>query len=531
MMRACHSTKQYISSILLGMLALGCTLHEVPLEHAPLVQAPGAYSVEPVDSEVPAGDWWTVFEDETLDHLVETALAQNLTIAQAMERVQRAQHLWHQADALRKPQVDLSGDVERSWRRDRLKNVEPPAPDTTVADVLRGVQALQDTIQNGPSGGGSGGGGGDPDTSFDRTPERYSTDWGGSLALRWEVDLWGRLRSEAVAREALISAALEDYEALRLFISSLVVEAYYQAMEQRLQFELLQEQRQSAQNTLELLELRFLQSAASVVDVLQQRGQLARIDGEVPSVEAELRFLENRLDVLVGAAPDGIDRTADREAFLPEETALPMVGVPLDQLNNRPDLRALHQQVMAADHRIASAIAERYPRITLDGVTSYSENADVGTIGVSGAASLLQPVWDWGLRKAAVEEAKSIFRESLLAYSEAYLIALEEVETTLWQELRQRELIEILAQREEILLRTVDETGVRYSLGATDYLPVLTALQDLQQLQRELLRQRRVLVSFRIALYRATGGPLAPVEDLTLAAHSGANDEATVVHE
>ncbi len=80
------------------------------------------------------------------------------------------------------------------------------------------------------------------------------------------------------------------------------------------------------------------------------------------------------------------------------------------------------------------------------------------------------------------------------------------METTLWQEARQRELVVALERRAEILERTLEQTRLRYSQGITDYLPVLTALQGLQQVQRELLRQRRVLVSLRIRLFRAVGG-------------------------
>jgi outer membrane protein TolC len=153
-------------------------------------------------------------------------------------------------------------------------------------------------------------------------------------------------------------------------------------------------------------------------------------------------------------------------------------------------------------------MAERLPQVVLDGSFGYANatGAAPASLLASAAAGLFQPLLDWGFREAAVDIAEAAFREELLAFSESYLVAMEEVETTLWQEARQRERIAALAEREEILQRTIEESQVRYSLGVTDYLPVITALQDLQDVQRALLAARSDLVLLRVQLYRAVGG-------------------------
>jgi outer membrane protein TolC len=152
-------------------------------------------------------------------------------------------------------------------------------------------------------------------------------------------------------------------------------------------------------------------------------------------------------------------------------------------------------------------MADRLPRVVLTGFAGHVDPA----VGASGpAASLLgdlvQPLLDWGRRAAAVDFARAFHEENLLAFSEAYLVALQEVETTLWQEGQQRELLSALGERVRLLERTVEGTRWRYSQGITDYLPVLTAVRELQAAQRELLTRRRELVSLRIQLFRALGG-------------------------
>ena len=526
-------------------VSTSCVRHNVNPVPQPLVEAPEAYSVEVPSPTSERGAWWSAFSDPTLDALMTTALEQNLTVAQAVERIDRAQALFRQAKAIQKPQMDLTTDVARTWERSRLKDdgidTADKVDDTveSLNEFLSSVESYRSALSSigtgdgGTDGGESGGGrpGGSADFSKLRRPEStgppkgwvddYETEFASGLSLSWEADLWGRLRAGTRAQAEEFAAAFEDYEALRLLLTSQVAEAYYLAVEQRLQYELLLRQRESAETLLELIELRFLQGAASAVDVLQQKGQLAAIDVEVPVVQSQLRIFENRLDVLLGTAPDGVDRTSETVSALPQETALPAVGVPVALLQSRPDLRALGRRVVAADYRIASAMADRLPRFTLDGSLVYGDTSLASTVTGTGVAGLFQPLLDWGLRKAAVSEAQSAFRESLLAYTQGYLLAIEEVESALWREARQRDLIEALAEREAILEQTLNETRVRYGLGVTDYLPVLTAIQDLQDVQRELLRERRGLVSLRIEINRATGGMLPASSSMAHTALSG----------
>ena len=471
--------------VLIGSLALfcvpGCVLHRADIAPAPLTTPPEAYSMDS-GGVAQTGPWWKAFGDDRLDSLIETALSHNLTAAQALERIHQAGLLLRQANALRKPELEYAMQGERSYTRTRDKSAREDAEEASWDALAAGRTELPDR---------------------NSTTESRDAEFTPEFSFRWELDLWGRLRNAAQAQGELWTAATLDYQAFQLYLSSQVADTYYQAMEQRLQLDLLREQLESSKRVLELLELRFLQGGASVVDVLQQRGQAAAIEVDIPAAEAELRLLENRLDVLLGCPPDGQDRVGtDSPPVLPDNAALPALGVPADLLQRRPDLLALQRRVTAADYRIGVAVADRLPRVTLDASLGYRETLDTATFSGAGALGLLQPLWDWGLREAAVLEAQSQVRESLLAYTQAYHEALEEVETALYQEQRQRELIDILTLREEIVQRTLNETQSRYGLGVTDYLPVLTAIQDLQRVQRELLRQRRLLVSLRIELHR-----------------------------
>jgi outer membrane protein TolC len=125
----------------------------------------------------------------------------------------------------------------------------------------------------------------------------------------------------------------------------------------------------------------------------------------------------------------------------------------------------------------------------------------------------VQPLLDWGLREAEVRRNKALYQERLAQFAQAYLSAIEDVENALYLEKKHRTLIERLTSRQRILAQTLVETRNRYIQGLTDYLPVLTAVQDLRDIDREIITRTRELVQFRVRLFRALGGPVTSKSD------------------
>ncbi len=439
--------------VLTGTSLFACQTHRVDLLPQPLVAASSTFSdVSPVSA--PSDDvWWASFEDAKLDGIIRRALERNLDLLQALTRLDQAAALTRRASAARLPQVNLEANRQEEW--------------------LDGDR-------------------GDPLTRL-----------GG--ALSWEIDVFNRLGSATLARQSEEAAFREAVETVRLSLSAAVAEAYFDAVEQRLQLALLKRQIEVDRDLLELTELRFNSGLTSSVDVLQQSSQLADTESLVPPAQAALRVAENRLDVLTGQSPDALDRVTAEGRFVAVES-LPFMGIPSDLLLNRPDLRALQNDLIAADAQIAEAIADRLPRIILDGSLAYEDGPEfTGAAGLL-LGALVQPLLDWGDRKAEIIRNEAVYRERLAAFSQAYLQAVEEVENALYREHMQREFLDRLEHRRQVLARTVDETRDRYTNGLTDFLPVLNAITELQRLERVIVRQQRALLGFRIQLHRALGG-------------------------
>ena len=445
---------RFIALVLFAILLLsGCQSHTINPSPEPLQKAGIAYSMPSPTSTPVDQSWWASFEDAKLDTLIDKALNNSFDIMRSLARLDQADALTRQARAARMPQVDIEANVLRDWADGDTRN-------------------RLDTI-------------------------------GGALA--WEVDVFNRLGSAALARQAERAARAEDLEAIRLSLSAEVTDAYFDAVEQRSQLALLAKQIDADQDLLELTELRFEAGLTASVDVLQQSSVLAETESLVPPTEALLRLSENRLDVLIGQPPDAVVRVDDNDRFV-DIGDLPFTGVPSDLLLNRPDLRALRNELIAADAEIGQAIAERLPRITLEGSFFYGDGSEFsGPAGIL-LGSIVQPLLDWGARKAEVERSRALYVERLAIFSQAYLQAIEDVENTLYQERKQREFLDRLEHRRQFLERTVEETRDRYTNGLTDFLPVLDSIKELQRIERIIVRQERALLGFRIQLHRALGG-------------------------
>lgn len=447
--------------LLAGTAALSaCSLHDVNDNPAPLVSPAAGYS-QPGGAQMVSGAWYRQFGDAKLNGLIEEALAKNLTVVQALARLDQADAVVTRTRAPLFPQLDGSVDTRKSWQD---------------GDEQEGVTQL-----------------------------------GG--ALDWEVDIFGRIRSAADADEYEARAAADDVGAVRLALTADIAESYFTAIGQHLKLMRLEQQADADTELLELNQLRFDEGLGTQVDVLQQQGQLADTQSLIPPVESNLRVLENSIDVLVGQAPDAADRTT-RNDLLPTDSELPAIGVPSDLLLNRPDLRAMKNELIAADADIGAAIADRLPRVTLTGSLLFADGAGfTGPLG-SILGSLVAPLIDWGQRRAEVKRNEALYTERLAAFTQAYLEAVAEVENTLYQEDRQREYVARLETRRGVLLQTAEKAQASYNEGLTDYLPVLDAVKDLRAVERSLIDQRVALSLLRVRLYRAIGGQIPSTTDI-----------------
>lgn len=420
--------------------------------------------------------WWQVFSDDVLNEMVETAMGHNFDIRAGWDRIDQAAAYLGMTKSVQWPQIqaEFGGDY-----LDVLGVTE-----STGGDAF-GSQSMSSLFYN------------------------EGTTWSLSFGASYEVDLWGRIRAAKQAAFADFLATGEDLHSIAMTVSATIALRWYEYVETELQSRLLEKQLETNRDFLTLLELRFERGLVSAADVLQQRQQLSATEGEVPLVQMRLVLLKNQLAILVGESPHTFHPSVAEGLMLPRIPPFPNTGIPAEILLQRPDIRAARLRLEAANNRIAEAVAARLPRFSIvAGASDEDEKASslfknwFATL----AANLTVPIFDGGRLKRDVERNEAATRERLNTLGGLTIKALQEIEDAIILESRQKEFLNNLEQQLSLAHATLEVTQNRFYNGSTDYLPVLTALQTLQRLERRKLENERALISYRITLYRALGG-------------------------
>ena len=320
----------------------------------------------------------------------------------------------------------------------------------------------------------------------------------------YEVDLWGRIRTTQNAAILDAQATQEDVNAAAISLTAKIASTWFKLLEQRQQLDLLARQISVNEKNVALLQVRYQSSQAAAADVLQQQQLLESSRGNKLTVISTLKVLENQLAVLIGKSPNTVVFAPTTKFIsIPE---LPLTDMPATILKNRPDVKSAYLRIQAANQRIASAIADRFPKLSLSanfGTNSPSLQSFFNNWLATLAGNLVLPILDGGRRIAEVERNEAISQQALNQYANVLLTAVGEVENALIQEKQQQLLVQNLTQQVKLAQDSSDRIRARYLFGAMDFFRVLSAELTLQNLERTLLQAQQQLFDYRIALNKA----------------------------
>jgi multidrug efflux system outer membrane protein len=459
-MRPIHLITYPALALLLSSCAIFAPGERTDLDRN-LPQQFSLYSAEGLDS---TNRWWESFQSPELDGLVAQALTNSPSIQQAWARLAQAEAIAVKAGASRYPSLGYSAGASANSR------------ETTV-----GANPGRDSFNS------------------------YSL----GLSAAYEVDLWGRVKSQTQAAALDRDATREDLNTAAITLASQVASRWIGIVAQQLQTEVILQQLDANRTTLELIELRFRKSLSSALDVYQQRQTVASTESQIPKAELRTELLRNELAVLLGEA--NFQSLELRDDALPILGALPSLGIPADVLANRPDVRKAGLQLQSADWQVSAARADRLPALRLTAGASYgASNIEFSELFdnwlANLAASVTGPIFEGGRRKAEVERTRAVVDERLANYRQVVLNAIKEAEDALVSETKQRAYIVSLDQRLEAAQRSYEESVNRYRNGLIEYTTVLIQLNTLQSLERDRVAAQYELLQYRINLYRALGG-------------------------
>ena len=373
----------------------------------------------------PDSPWWSAFRDPILNGLVETGLAENLDIGQAVARVATARANAGVKDAAGLPQVDGSGSHTRSG-----------GPGNTTG-----------------------------------VTESSSATASGS----WVLDLFGKARRTREQGRASIGAAFEDVNAARLALIGEVATDYVTARGYQARLAIARRTLASEKETLSLTKAKFEDGAGSGLDVAQVEGEVASTAAEIPTLEASYREAVFALGVLLGEAPESLLALMNKPAAVPRPAIAVGIGIPADLVRNRPDIRKAERELAGAVAAIGIAQADLYPSLTLSGSISVATSNLVHTaLGSWSFGPVLDlPIFDGGERRFTLASKRATAQETLLSYKETVLTAMKEVETAASAYAREHRRRADLARSVEAWRRATDLSRDLYRNGSESLLDLL----------------------------------------------------------
>ncbi|HUW62455.1 MAG TPA: efflux transporter outer membrane subunit [Candidatus Bathyarchaeia archaeon] len=496
---------------LVAVACVSCSRFAPPERAAGILPVPPEFSLYEPTAPVP-DRWWESLGSEELDRLVGEALEGNLGLQQIEARFRQADAVARQAGAAFWPDLGFESGVSASRRRtdtgqsfskldeaaaktNALRTVLTPPAGTGVADVLRSTQSRLQAVETLAS----------PSPSSVSRATTHSYQFG--LSSGYEMDLWGRVRARYKAAVLDLETVQEDVYAAMLSLSGVVAVQWLDLVGSQQELDLVRRQLELNKTTLELMELRFKNGIATALDVFQQRQIVAQTESLIPPLEAALEVARHELAVLLGLPPRA--ELGVEAAEFPSPGPVPEPGLPADLLARRPDVRAAGLQLQAADWRVAAARADRLPALQLNASASYGAaewNLVFDNWLATLAGSLAGPIFDGGRRKAEVERTRAVVDERLAAYRDLVLGSVKEVENAMLLETKQAEYVEALRREKDAAQAAHRQALQRYRMGVNDYLPVLSALTQLQSLERRLVRAELARLEYRVQLCVALGG-------------------------
>lgn len=443
---------QLLSGLIFFLFLIGCTPKiasvETPVEETNQFSASG-------ETAIP-DQWWTAFNDEQLNSLIESALDHNMDLI----------NVWYQLEA--------------------AKAVRKQQASFLLPDIDAGAQTAISRPQPDFAGG-------------------ENTQFG--VGAEYEVDLWGRIRANVDAEDFRIEATYYDYQTAAISLSAEIATIWFQLITLQKQIDLANLQIENNEKIIELIKARFGSGQTRGVDILRQQQLLEGIRNLKISYETDLALLKNQLGILTGEAPQNFDISVRN--YLPELPAQPTTGLPLELIRRRPDVQREYSFLLATGRDMAVAVTNKFPRLSLDLSTqarsnTYSElfNNWAYTIG----GNILAPLIYGGRLRAEVDRTEAVKNQQIQEYGQTILLSFREVEDALIQEENQWKRIEILEERNKMAEKINQQLRVEFVNGFTNYLDVLLSLDDQQQLQRDIIDAEQFLYENRIELYRALAG-------------------------
>ncbi|WP_281696370.1 TolC family protein [Bacteroides clarus] len=343
-------------------------------------------------------------------------------------------------------------------------------------------------------------------SSFDKS--KGSWTYTGIASASWEIDIFGKLTNAKRRSKALYLQSLEYEQAVSTSLIANVANLYYTLLMLDEQYRISEETAVNWRESVRTMRAMMAAGMTNEASVSQSEANCRQVEASLLDLKQQIKEVENSLSILLGEVPGGIERGHLAGQDFPEDLT---VGVPLQLLSRRPDVKSAELSLASAFYSTNAARSAFYPSITLSGTAGWTNSAgnmiiNPGKLLLSAVGALTQPLFNKGLNIAQLKITKAQQEEAKLAFQQALLNAGSEVNNALTQVQTARGKTELRTGQITSLENAVRSTQLLMQHGTSTYLEVLTAQQSLLSAQLTQVADRFDEIQGIINLYQALGG-------------------------
>ena len=422
------------------------------------------------------GKWWEIYNDPELNALEDQLSINNQNIKQFFENFMEARTLVAQARSQLYPTLGTTPSYQRS------------RSSSNVGTVVTG----------------SSGGSGTTVNNAGRQTSLYTLP----LDASWEPDLWGKVRNSIHEAQYNAQLSAADLENERLTEQASLAVFFFELRGQDALQKILDETVASDKQSVELTRARYETGVDDQLALVEAENTLQNAQAAATNLGVARAQFEHAIAVLIGTTPSSFSIPVK-----PLNAAPPTVpvGVPSQLLERRPDIAASERNMAAANAQIGVATAAYYPNVTLSAQGGLESSTlkhllDWPSRFWSVGASLSEPLFDAGLRRATVNQFVAVYNSDVANYRQTVLTAFQQVEDALAAERILSKEIQEQEEAEKSAERFLELAQARYETGVDQYLNVLVAQNTLLNDRQQLANLRTQVMTQSVQLIEALGG-------------------------
>lgn len=414
-------------------------------------------------------DWWTRFEDSTLDSLIAVALSNNYNLQSIEATLEKSRLSYQQSKSAFYPSLSL--DAQYDLSETSLNYYEE-----TSSDQYRTNGYLN-----------------------------------AGLNATWEIDVFGKNRDNVKANKKSYLATEASYQNAIMNLCAQVATVYFNLRSYQQQLIVANQNIASEKNILDITIARYESGLGTQLDVSQAKSVYYNTLASIPRLDAYITQCVNNLAILLGTYPSNLKDSFNDISELPSIRHIVNVGIPADVIRNRPDVRQAELNIEAQAASIGATKADFYPKFKITGSFGYLSHDLDEFFNNESMMFQVTPSISWNLFsgmeiRKAVQMSEIALEECIDNYNNIVLNAIQEVETEMSNYANALKTIEMGQQVVEQGNKTLELSIDLYKRGLGTFTNVLDAQRTVLSDQNYLVSAWNSALLALVRLYTALGG-------------------------